>query len=316
MTAANGPKRSGRAAAVLGVPAAAPAAAARAAFLRQLADEQFLPPEPLTAAANVLAGAAVPLTDYGRACEAGLRRDDLRAFAAAYWSLPPADRRARWAELGDGCRHDSEVFRFRRDLEPGLHLAVILHQNPLVEDVAAAIRELFLLGPRERAIRRAAWLAERADRVRDLADAVRRLRTDDPGLAALDPDLSRRLASGVPLAAVSAGRGLERSEEVWAEAVAPTAHRTAQSAPEPASGGINWTAVFVILSALGAILRAVSSGSQSSPPPRPSYTQPYSLPPVPPRNSPDDLTMEQRVKLLNDLRDSLPTYRSSRPTHR
>lgn len=70
-----------------------------AAFLRRLPDAGWCPPEGWVADVNRRAGTTAPLTPDALAA---VHRDTAAAadeFAAGYWDLPPAVRRAGWDAL-------------------------------------------------------------------------------------------------------------------------------------------------------------------------------------------------------------------------
>jgi hypothetical protein len=186
-----------QAARVLGIPPDATAGAARAGFARLLRAEGFLPPEAAVAAANLLAGTALPVTPVGDDLVAG----EVAAFAGAFWSLPPADRRARWIDLAARATAEANAARLLA-LEPGLGVEVGKYEDPAAGDLAACARELFLLEPRARAVRRAEWLASRAYWVTALFPAGKRVRDADPALVSLDPPLFE--LCGYTVAAVEA----------------------------------------------------------------------------------------------------------------
>jgi hypothetical protein len=159
-----------RAAAALDVPPDAGASAARAAFLRRLAAEGFIPPESVVAAVNVLAGTACPVTPAAVDGPTGPDAE-VEEFVRAYWSLAPAARRARWETLFAGNRNGSTRAVLRR-LEAGLDVVVFPHADTIAEEIADLVRELFLLPPRERSLRRATWLVEHAARIHLMASSA------------------------------------------------------------------------------------------------------------------------------------------------
>src|SRR5262245_8682799 len=200
-----------RAAAALGVPAGDPSAA-RAAFLRRLPAAGFVPPPEWRAAARTPTGrpAAGPgaLPDPGADPDDGGARAEVEAFAAAFWSLAPAERRARWQGLLDRHAADPPLAARLRRLEPGLDLDAVPADGgrTRVRELAAVVQELFVLRPAERAARRRERLGELSAAPAAWVAAVRQLHAQHPAVAALDPPLVGRLAALAPRAAAPAAR--------------------------------------------------------------------------------------------------------------
>ncbi len=298
--------RPDRAAAALGLPPGADADAARAAFLRRLAAEDFAPPEATVAAANALTGADLPLTPDAVAAEAEAFRGEVETFAADYWSLPPADRRARWADLSVRCR-DGQTAAYLRHLEGGLGVEAVPQSDPAAEELAGLVRELFLLRPRPRAVRRAEWLAARSANEASWADAVRRLRTEAPAIVSLDPSLIDRLEPATWTPAAVPADAWRPSEPVSDEGMhrAIDEFRQRRAASEQAAGRRRregpkltpgWSGAAVAL--LFIIVRCAglsSSSREASSPARPDapvYRQP-ATPQAPPPGY-DDLTFTRQ----------------------
>lgn len=188
-------------AAALRVPESASADDALAALLRALPETEFVPPAERVAAANALAGTAAPV---GRAFDVEeALRDEVTGFAARFWSLAPPDRLVAWADLS---RRGADAVRLR-ELEPGLDVAVSTLADPAAEELAALVRELFVLPPRARAIRRNQWLLEHAADADAWRAAHAALLRDAPALAALEPRLKQVLepASRATLAEFAEG---------------------------------------------------------------------------------------------------------------
>src|SRR5438105_4146314 len=120
----------GPAAAALGVPPGAPPAAARAAFLRRLPSAGLVPPPEWRSAVRTLTGhparGPAALADAGAdaAIDGGLRAE-VEAFTESFWSLAPAERRARWQALLDRSSADPPLATRLRRLEAGVALASI-----------------------------------------------------------------------------------------------------------------------------------------------------------------------------------------------
>ncbi len=181
----------------LSVPAGADPEAALAAFLRSLPGYDFLPPPERAAAVNALAAAAVPVGKDGTTER--LLREEVDGFAARFWALDPADRRTEWAEL---VRRGAPAARLRA-LEPGLDVNPGPLADPAAGELAALVRELFLLPPRDRAIRRNTWLAARAGEADRWRAAFATVLAAAPALAALDGQLGLAFRPDSDLAALA-----------------------------------------------------------------------------------------------------------------
>jgi hypothetical protein len=189
-----------RAATELGLDPGADPAAVRTAFLRGLPMDGFAPAETAVAAVNALAGTALPVGPQTADPRHAAAAADMDEFAAAFWDLPPADRRDRWADLGPRVARPADR-AFHAHLEPGLSVTVEPLPEPPVEALAAAVRSLFPMRPRHRAVRRAEWLAAHISDT-DWAVAARRFTTVAPTLAELEPTLIGVLnRAGPPLRA-------------------------------------------------------------------------------------------------------------------
>jgi hypothetical protein len=219
-----------RAAAVLDLSATADGPVARAAFLRRLTDDNFVPPEVAVAAVNALAGTAIPLTPEATAEAMPALREEVDAFAAQYWALAPAARRERWANLSSRCDAGPDAV-FLAQLELGLDLAIVPFSDADAAELAEKARGLYVLRPRERAVSRAEWLADWL-RGRDWRPAVHELREADPSTAELEPTLLDRLETDrrVPISVKAA------SARVLAKAGAAKAREAAKLVSEEPSG--------------------------------------------------------------------------------
>jgi hypothetical protein len=194
------PPAAKRAAAALGVPGNDPAAA-RAAFLRRLPAAGFVPPPEWRAAVRALTGRPAPgpgaLPDAGDAPDDDGPRAEVEAFAAAFWSLAPAERRARWQDLLDRCAGDPPLAARLRRLEGGVDLDAIPPGSGRgrVQELASVLQELFVLRPAERAARRRERLGGLSGPATAWAAAVRQLQVQYPAVASLDPPLIGRLGT-------------------------------------------------------------------------------------------------------------------------
>ena len=265
-------------------PADATAATASSALLRLLPGDEFLPSAGLVAAVNALAGTAAPV---GRDPDAEqLLRDEVEAFASGYWGLTPADRRSAWTELS---RRGADAARLR-ELEPGLDVSAPPLADPAAEELAALFRDLFVLPPRERAIRRNAWLLEHAPDVDKWRAARAVVRRDAPALAALEPDLGAALDPGFHLGFTAFVEGASAAPIAVAP-VEPVEIRAArQVAPRPGGGGWNGGptiggaalfGLFVIVKLLSMLGRSDTTTNSPSVPRLPNYSAPATNPPRP-----------------------------------
>lgn len=162
-----------RAAKELKVPANADGTAARAAFLKRLPADEFLPPETSIAALHRLNGSPLPLTPQARDHLHFYEQRDLKQFLAKFWSLTPVDRNKRWQSLHARCTSE-QVARWLTHLQPALDDNVPEPADPADVELLLLARELLLLTPRKRAARRAEWLAANSD-IGRWRDAILRL---------------------------------------------------------------------------------------------------------------------------------------------
>jgi hypothetical protein len=208
---------------VLNAPADAGPDAAVSAFLRALPADGFLPPAEKAAAVNALAGTGLPVGKDYDADE--LLREEVRAFAVGFWALPPAERLTAWADLSRRVTGERTAAALLA-LEPGLDVAADPLPDPGAEELAALARELFVMPPRERAIRRNEWLATRASDGAlwpQVLAAFAELRRLAPARAALDPQLGTALAATFDRAALHAGHTTTTRPESEATAAADRA---------------------------------------------------------------------------------------------
>jgi hypothetical protein len=132
---------------------------------------------------------------------------DVRAFAAEFWALAPAARRARWEALT--ARAAGPAAGWLRELGDALDITPTVHAEPAAAAVTAVLGELAVLPGRVRAERRRAWLADSPDQFAARRRAARSVIRDDLPLARLEPTLFDYLATGAPLSAVGT------SESLW-----------------------------------------------------------------------------------------------------
>jgi len=256
-----------RAAAALDADADASPAEARAAFLKRLVADGFSPPEEAVWAANALAGTALPLSDGGRAEAAATEAELVDRFAREYWSLHADVRRERWHSL-NAMLTDPEAKTRMAELEAGLAFDTAPHENPLVESVAAAIRELYVLPPREFIVRRTQWLIANRKDIVDLRDASKRLRSERHAFNRLAPSVAVELARTPPLEAVepidplfaqAEQEDITRKEIARAESAEQRRVQAEAAVSSSGSGGGGWVIYVAIGIALFAFRTCYSS---------------------------------------------------------
>jgi hypothetical protein len=274
-----------RAASSLDVAPTATAEEVRAAFLLRLASGGFVQREESIIAANTLGGTELPLSPNGKEELESLQRDAVEAFANSYWSLEPARRRIHWQELTKEVI-DIQAKSRLAGLENGLGQIEKEHINALVNEIASAVRELYVLGPRDRVVRRTSWLEERCDRFDDFHHAARRLSADEPELAKLEPELLRELTKGSafePIPAIdSAIAEAERSK--WAALAAAKLQRkmvkqrlrAERTREETSNGGstsskLGWVVVPIIIAVVRVFIGLGSHTDRTTTPTYPSY---------------------------------------------
>jgi hypothetical protein len=153
------------AARTLGVTHDEAAEVVRTAFLRRLREQKFFPDREDAEAFAVLVGRPVPRSRLLEVAETRKWAElsaQVEAFATAFFSLGPSERQTRWAQLKGACRGHKGLDRRLQGLERGLALGPDDGRDsvPDVERIAAHCRELFVLAPRARAIRRQGLLDE------------------------------------------------------------------------------------------------------------------------------------------------------------
>ena len=179
-----------RAAKELDIPSDAATDTAVSAFLARLTRMDWVPAGETVAAVNALAGQSLP-TETGSSPTLG---DEVEEFVDRYWYLPPAERLATWLALSTRSPDDAVAARLL-SLQAGLDVTATPLANPTTDELARLTRELYLLPPRPRSLRRNQWLLDNAFRHVELIAAARALQKEQPWLAALEPVLFARLTA-------------------------------------------------------------------------------------------------------------------------
>jgi hypothetical protein len=249
----------------LDLEADATAADVRGTFVQHLADEDFVPPWRWQQAFGVVhqpgQTACERVLRYGQLHqdEEERLREEVRAFAGAFFTLDCAERRRRWKALRDQCDFYPVLTAWLNDLEPGLAVVPETENEKRASQLGDHICTLFVLPRARRAHQRRELLLEMKADLPLWEDAARQLYLSQPALRELEPVLIRQ---------VFTWRERIRNQ-VRAARRRATATGTSSSSNSrlPVSGWL----VFVVV--LG-ILRGLSSTSSQSP----KYTVPKSEP--------------------------------------
>src|SRR5439155_4168869 len=124
------------------------------AFLRRLPSAGLVPPPEWRSAVRTLTGrparspAAVADPCADAPPDDGLRAE-VEAFAASFWSFPPAERRTHWQALIRRCAADPALAVRLRRLEAGVDLEPVPRgaDQSRSEELAGLVQELFVLKP-------------------------------------------------------------------------------------------------------------------------------------------------------------------------
>lgn len=182
----------------LGVAAEASPEAVRAAFLTRLSESKFTPPAAIGLAFEILSGRRAWNDERPAEEQAALTEVEpqLRAaveeFAAKYWAVPPVARHQHWQALWERCSWWPPLRERLEALKTGLEVESSLEDLPGVVELAAYIRELYVLLPSARAVRWREILSGVEPISRLHRKTARRLRKQYPALAALEPVLLDR----------------------------------------------------------------------------------------------------------------------------
>jgi len=176
------------AAVVPALPVGSTARASINAFLAELPNSHFVPKYNRVEALNSLLGLGLPAKSESSTS----LRQEVEEFAKHYWQLTPADRLAAWLTLSTRSPDDQTAHRLL-GLQAGLELPSTPFPDSSLEKIAAIARELYVLPPRERAIRRNGWLLKNASRQMELLTFAVSLQAHRPIYATLDPELFARL---------------------------------------------------------------------------------------------------------------------------
>ncbi|HEY7424971.1 MAG TPA: hypothetical protein VH682_12140 [Gemmataceae bacterium] len=189
----------------LGLSPSASPAEVRAAWLKRLPEEDFVPSCELSWALAAMlrrqpeSGWETRADEAAFAAEEEQLRGEVEAFAEQFWDVPVGERRRRWEELTDRCPFAPTLRARLRLLESGLAVDPRApSEDAQVIELANHVRELFILrpGPRARA-RQDIFRRMEGDREK-WKTAARRLRYACPPLASLGADLLNKIETAMP----------------------------------------------------------------------------------------------------------------------
>ena len=201
---ASPPDLTGRASAWLELDPGLTPDAVRVALWQGLAATHFLPDPATHEAILILARrqiSSVPALELAIPPAVATLRHRVEEFAAHFFDVPVADRRAIWAEFDRAAAGDPVIQDRLRRLAPGLEFdpALVEPTDPRVRRLAGEILGLFVAPPAFQA----AWLREFAYRLDHDPDfkrsarrrALRTLTRHYPTIARLGPDYIKRVRS-------------------------------------------------------------------------------------------------------------------------
>jgi len=172
----------------LGLSSSASATDARNALRDRLRDEDFVPPLRWQQAVQVYCGSSKINPAAFLDNEAERLEGEMAEFAAQFFDLPPAERRARWHNLLDQCPQYPLLQARLEHLRAGLDYQPLPRPlDPVGAEVAATARELFVLPNPQRAARRQAYFASAGDRIGGYIAAIRRVLASGDDLGLLEP---------------------------------------------------------------------------------------------------------------------------------
>lgn len=244
----------------------------RAALLRRLAEDDFVPPLRRHLAARILLDPAYASAAALRHVS-GEKEDRLRtevdSFAADFFKLQPAARRQRWQELTACCAFTPPLAARVRELEEGLVvIPPTTGDAPDVVALAEHVCELFVLRPAARAARRQELLREMEPSVARWQAAARQLRSLSPAVAALAPHLLNELADW------EAWLQQQRRREQVTPAVM-------ESPSASSKRGSVWPVIVGIIVVVNLVRLGVNSTNSTAPPPAIRMPQPAIRTPPP-----------------------------------
>lgn len=180
----------------------------RAAWLRRLPAEDFVPSSELRWALTALlrrqneGGWEARADEAAAVAEEERLRSEVEAFTEQFWDISVSERRRRWEQLRDRCAFAPALRARLRLLEAGLDDVSIpdkAGERTRTVELAGHLRDLFALRPGVRARARQSLLLDMEGDREEWKHAAHRLRYAYPKLAALGNDLLDKIIAAVPI---------------------------------------------------------------------------------------------------------------------
>jgi hypothetical protein len=254
---------------------------ARAAFLRELRDNGFVPPPTRQRAWQQLCGLLGSAPPAALFAEEARLRNDIDEFAASFFATPITARHERWQELSQRCASSPPLVARLQALRPGLDVEVDPNSlgNPRLQQLASHVAGLFVLPPAARAAQRQAVLRAAQMDILGWEAAAVQLHATLPALVALEPTLQ-----GAILGWRGQQQRLARRREGRTSSARARAPRPAPPAPTPAPSGAGNRAIggITIFAILVAVRLCMGLGSDRTYAPDPIPPQNFRMPPAAP----------------------------------
>jgi hypothetical protein len=265
----------------LTLPGDAPPERCRSAVLEQLEEENFLPAETMHECAWILEDELLGIAGQPQprflASERERMGREIAAFAAVFFQVDPPDRLRRWNELRASANFGVHV-AWLELLKPGLAwpCATVTLDSPVANRLVQHLRELFVLLPPQRALRRRAMKHSYIEYHDELLHALQLVRRQYPDLCACGEDLLAAVAGSpdeefealVSIRA-SGSQAHPRQWEVQPADVRPSPATQQNRRPTTAANkempiGL-WIAIGIFAMIISTIFRAASIQNRASP---------------------------------------------------
>jgi hypothetical protein len=244
---------------------------ARAAFLRELTDNGFVPSPTRQRAWQQLCGLLGGPPSEALLAEEARLRNEIDEFAASFFATPIAARRQRWQELSQRCASSPPLVARLQALRPGLDVELDPNRlgNPRLEQLASHVAGLFVLPPAARAAQRQAVLRTAQTDILGWEAAAVQLHATLPTLVALEPTLQGAILGWRGQQQRLARRREGRTSSAQARTPRPAPAATARAPSSSGSRALGGLAVFVILIVVRLCIGGLGSHRSYTPAPLP-----------------------------------------------